>query len=65
MAKDKFHEIFREALEKDGWTITHDPFRLKFGTRKIEIDIGAEKLIAAERGTEKIVADFHQTKEQS
>ena len=35
MAKDKFHEIVRQILENDGWTITADPYRLKFGTKKI------------------------------
>jgi hypothetical protein len=24
-AKDKFHDIVRLALEKDGWNITNDP----------------------------------------
>jgi XisH protein len=29
MAKDIFHEIVKEALIKDGWTITHDPYQVK------------------------------------
>jgi hypothetical protein len=58
MARDKFHQSVREALEKDGWTITHDPFRAKFASKKYEIDIGAEKLIAANRGSEKIVVEI-------
>jgi len=29
MAKDFYHENVREALEKDGWRITHDPYPLK------------------------------------
>jgi hypothetical protein len=57
MARDKFHFIVREALEKDGWTISDDPFRLSHGSKDIEIDLGAEKLLAAERGTEKIVVE--------
>lgn len=57
MARDKYHQPVREALESEGWTITHDPFRVKFGGKKIEIDLGAEKLIAAERGTERIVVE--------
>ncbi len=27
MAKDIYHSTVRIALEKDGWTITDDPFR--------------------------------------
>lgn len=57
MAKDRYHKPVREALESEGWTITHDPFRIKFGDKKIEIDLGAERLIAAERGTEKIAVE--------
>ena len=26
MAKDIYHKIVKEALIKDGWTITHHPF---------------------------------------
>jgi len=28
--KDTFHDIVRRALEKDGWTITHDPLLLGY-----------------------------------
>ena len=28
MAKDIFHDIVREAIEKDGWTITNDPYQI-------------------------------------
>ena len=58
MAKDKFHEIVKEALIKDGWKITHDPFRLSEWNPDWEIDLGAEKLLAAERGKEKIAIEI-------
>jgi hypothetical protein len=60
MAKDLYHNAVREALEKDGWTITHDPFRLidKKANMSYEIDLGAEKLLAAERGTEQIAVEI-------
>ena len=58
MAKDIFHEIVKEALIKDGWTITHDPYQVKMKNRKnLEIDLGAERTIAAEKGLEKIVVE--------
>jgi XisH protein len=58
MVKDKFHNHVREALEKDGWTITHDPLKIQVGQRRGYIDLGAERmLIAAERGTEKIAVE--------
>ena len=28
-ARDKYHQQFREVLENDGWTITHDPYFLE------------------------------------
>ena len=44
MAKDLFHDSFRNALEKDGWTITHDPFPFRILGVEGEIDLGAEKM---------------------
>jgi hypothetical protein len=53
-AKDKFHNLVKIALEKEGWKITSDPLYLSFGGVDIYIDLAAEKLIAAERNGEKI-----------
>ena len=57
-AKDTFHDAVRAALIKDGWTITHDPYTLSFGTTKVYTDLGAERPIAAERGGEKIALEI-------
>jgi hypothetical protein len=59
MAKDLFHEAVRTALENDGWTITHDPYIVLSDVLEVryEIDLGAEKTIAAYRGTEKIAVE--------
>jgi hypothetical protein len=56
-ARDIYHDTVKSALIKDGWTITDDPLSLKIGTRNVSIDLGAEKLIAAERGTERIAVE--------
>ena len=48
MAKDKYHREVREALEKEGWRITHDPYKILIGRRKGYIDLGAE-IIGAEK----------------
>jgi len=58
MAKDLYHDLVKELLIADGWTITHDPLRLAFGIRKVYADIGAERLIAAEKGKEKIAVEI-------
>lgn len=44
----------REALRKDGWTITHDPLRVLWQEKTLFVDLGAERILAAERGPEKI-----------
>ena len=57
MAKDLYHDNFRRALEKDGWVVTHDPYEIRVGRIGYEVDFGAEKLLAAERGIEKIAIE--------
>lgn len=55
--KDRFHQTVRRALEKNGWTITHDPLRLKVGNLNLEADLGAEKTIAAQKDNKKIAVE--------
>jgi hypothetical protein len=39
MAKDIFHQQVKNALIKDGWKITHDPFTLRISeVVKLHID---------------------------
>lgn len=57
-AKDTFHTIVKTALQKDGWRITHDPYPLQAGTLNLLIDLGAEKVIAAEREGRKIAVEI-------
>jgi hypothetical protein len=57
-ARDKYHAQVRRALEKDGWTITKDPYVLQFEGFNYPIDLGAEKLFAAEKGQEKIAVEI-------
>ena len=57
MAKDKFHQQVREALEKEGWTITHDPYKIMIGRRRGYIDLGAE-IIGAEKGDQIIAVEI-------
>lgn len=57
-AKDTFHAIVKTALQKDGWLITHDPYPLQAGSFNLAIDLGAEKIIAAQRGERKIAVEI-------
>jgi hypothetical protein len=50
MAKDKIFDIVKLVLEKDGWTITHDPLIVLPKKDNLAIDLGAEKVITAEKG---------------
>jgi hypothetical protein len=58
MAKDLFHEAVRSALLKEKWVITDDPLKVSAGGAKFEIDLGAERLLAADRGAEKIAVEI-------
>ncbi|WP_414584420.1 XisH family protein [Scytonema sp. PCC 10023] len=59
MAKDVFHQQVKNALIKDGWIITHDPFTIRISEAvKLQIDLAAENAIAAERDTEKIAVEI-------
>jgi hypothetical protein len=72
MAKDKFHDVVKNALIKEGWTITNDPLFIQFGGVDLYVDLGAEKMLAAQKDNEKIaveiksflgdstISDFHQ-----
>jgi hypothetical protein len=57
-AKDLFHNSVKIALVKDNWKITHDPFPLSFGGVDMSIDLGAEKLIAAEKENQRIAVEI-------
>gem|GEM_PF-4623045 len=36
-AKDIYHDSCKNALIKDGWTITHDPYSMKWGSKDLLI----------------------------
>lgn len=55
--KDQYHNVVRTALEKEGWTITDDPLFLRVGGKEMFIDLGAERLILANKGAEKIAVE--------
>jgi hypothetical protein len=57
-AKDIYHDDVRSALVKDGWTITDDPFRLRWGKKDYYVDLGAEELIAAEMPGRRIAVEI-------
>lgn len=58
-AKDLFHNVVKTALQKDGWLITDDPLTLRVDAfTDLFIDLGAEKLVAAEKEGQKIAVEI-------
>ena len=56
-ARDLYHTNIRNALIKDGWTITDDPLRLRWGKKDMYVDLGAHKLLTAEKDKRKIAVE--------
>jgi hypothetical protein len=57
-AKDIYHNEVKNALLKDGWTITADPYFIKYEDAELYADLAAEKPIAAQRQGQKIVVEI-------
>lgn len=56
--RDLYHDSVRRALEKDGWVITADPLDLTIGEVELFADLGAERIIAAEKKDQKIAVEI-------
>lgn len=56
-AKDVFHNNVKSALQKEGWQISHDPLYINFGGVEMYIDLGAQRLIGAQKDGEKIAVE--------
>ena len=57
-AKDIIHDNVKTALVKDGWIITHDPYTIEFEEEFLYADLAAERVLAAEKGNQKIVVEI-------
>jgi hypothetical protein len=56
-AQDVIHNAVKTALIKDGWTITHDPLFIRIKGIQMYIDLGAERVIGAEKDGQKIAVE--------
>ena len=56
--RENFHDAVKNGLQKEGWVITHDPLSIRIGGVEMLIDLGAERLIAAEKDGEKIAVEI-------
>jgi hypothetical protein len=57
-AGDSFHDIVKNALIREGWKITHDPYFMRYGDTEFYIDLGAEKILGAEKEGRKIAVEI-------
>lgn len=57
-ARDLYHDHVKQALINDGWTITDDPLLLFIGDKDLFVDLGAQKLFAAEKAGRKIAIEI-------
>jgi hypothetical protein len=56
--KDKYHNIVKQCLIDEGWKITDDPYYLEILTTTLEVDLGAERLIAATKENRRILIEI-------
>ena len=55
---DIYHKAVKTALIKDGWTITADPYKIKYKDAELFADLAGEKPIVAEQNGRKIVVEI-------
>ncbi|MDM8529620.1 element excision factor XisH family protein [Anaerolineales bacterium HSG25] len=58
MAKDIIHDQVKNALIKDGWTITHEPFTIIYEGEPVYADLGAKRSFIAERDGAKVLVEI-------
>ena len=49
--RDATHDLIKQAIIQDGWTITDDPYVISYGERFLFVDLGATqfgKLVISE-----------------
>lgn len=54
---DRYHDVVRRALQKEGWKITDDPLRLRWGKQDMYVDLAAERLLLATKENQKIAVE--------
>lgn len=66
-SKDSVHSIIKQALVKEGWEITDDPYVVSYGERFLFIDLGATsdalsdrfgRFIGASKGSQQIAVEI-------
>ncbi|GFE71722.1 XisH family protein [Chroococcus sp. FPU101] len=73
--RDTIHHLVKQALIKDGWEITDDPYVISYGERFLFVDLGATEsnrvesmtglFIGAKRETSCIAIEIKEFRGQS
>ena len=56
-ANDQIHEAVKSALIRDGWRISEEPLTIRWDSSQLEIDLGAERMLLAEKQQEVIAVE--------
>lgn len=56
-ARNIDHDSVRNALVKDGWTITADPYHMRWGGKNLFVDLAAERILTAEKEGRRIAVE--------
>ena len=57
-SRDLYHKLVKEALVAEGWTVTDDPLRIRWEEQDFQIDLGAERVLLAEKENQKIAVEI-------
>ena len=64
--RDTIHQIVKQAIIKDGWNITDDPYVISYGDRFLFVDLGIEgQFIGAERQDSRIAVEIKEFRGRS
>lgn len=56
--QDQIHAAVRTALIRDGWSISDEPLTIRWDHSQLEIDLGAERILLAEKQQEVIAVEI-------
>ncbi|MEA5467509.1 element excision factor XisH family protein [Spirulina sp. 06S082] len=56
-AKDVYHEAVKNALIKEGWAITADPYFIIYRKLRLVADLGADQIVVDENQLKLIIVD--------
>ena len=56
--KISIHDLVIAGLKAPGWTIKDDPYQIKYERTRFQIDLAAERIIAAQKDIQQIAVEI-------